>query len=311
MTTRIWGLASATILISVMVFFSGCAATQDRAPAPIAASAAIAPESGSRIRLTSATEFFVSPSGSDQADGLTADTPWQTLQHAYDTIKNNYDLAGNVVTIKLADGTYGPVNGKDNVVACDGYIVGQVSDVRFVGDPDHPEKVVIKARSNNIFEIMNTRVNLDGMTLTGTGSTVGMLSYFGSRITFYHIIFGPMGTGIHLSAYGGIIKAFSNYQITGGAGYHMLSNTPGSRIDIDNKLVSISGAPRFTAAFAVAENLGLISSCGNTFPGTPVTGTRYIVQSNSVIQVFGGPNHFPGDAEGSAGSGGIYISSGN
>lgn len=269
------------------------------------------PSKAGRIRLTSDAEFYVSPSGSDQADGLTASTPWQTLQHAYDTIKNNYDLAGNVVVIKLADGTYGPVKGKDNTVVCDGYIVGQVSDVRFVGNPDHPENVVITGRSNNIFEIMNTRVNIDGMTLTGTGSTVGMLSYFGSRITFYHVSFGPMGTGIHLSAYGGIIKAFSDYQITGGAGYHMLSNTPGSRIDIDNKVVTISGALRFTAAFAVAENLALISSYGNKFPGTPVTGTRYIVQSNSVIQVSGGPDHFPGDAVGSAASGGTYISPGN
>jgi hypothetical protein len=310
MATRICGSGGLAAVLLMAFLLCGCTGTQNGAPAPIAAGASAADQSTSRIRLTAPTTFFVSPSGSDAADGLTANTPWQTLQHAYDTIKNNYDLAGNVVTIKLEDGTYGPVNGRDNVVFCDGYIVGQVSDLRFVGNPDHPENVVIKGRSNNLFEIMNTRVNLDGMTLTGTGSTVGMLSYFGARVTFYHIIFGPMGTGINLSAYGGIIKAFSDYQITGSAGYHMLSNTPGSRIDIDNKVVTISGSPHFSAAFAVAENLALISSYGNTFPGTPVTGTRYIVQSNSVIQVSGGPDHFPGDSDGSAGSGGIYISSG-
>ena len=103
--------------------------------------------------------------------------------------------------------------------------MGQVGNVTFLGNSAHPENVVISARSNNIFEIMNTRVHIDGMTLTGTGSTVGLLSYFGARITFTNLIFGPMGTGIQLSAYGGIIIAQSNYRITGGAGYHMLSNT--------------------------------------------------------------------------------------
>jgi hypothetical protein len=261
---------------------------------------------GGRVRLTAPADFFVSPMGSDGADGLTTASPWQTLQHAYDTIKNDYDRAGFVAAIHLADGTYGPVNGKDNVVYCDGYVVGQVADVRFVGNPQHPENVVITVRSNNIFEIMNTRVNIDGLTLTGTGSSVWLLSYFGGRITFAHLIFGPMGSGIHLSAYGGIILSFSDYQITGGAGYHMLSNTPGSRIHVDNKIITLSGTPRFSAAFAVAENLGLISAYGNKFPGTEAKGTRYIVIRNAVIQTSGGADYFPGDAPGSAAAGGVY-----
>jgi hypothetical protein len=259
-----------------------------------------------RIRLKAATTFFLSPTGSDDADGLTDKTPWSTLQHAYDTVKNNYDLAGFPVTIHLADGTYGSQHGKDNVVFCDGYIVGQVGNVTFQGNPTHPEKVVIFAKSNNIFEIMNTRAHIDGMTLTGTGSTVGLLSYFGARVTFTNLIFGPMGTGIHLSAFGGIIIAQSNYSITGGAGYHMLSNTPGSRIHIDTRTVTISNSPAFTAAFATAENLAMISAYGNKFPGTAATGTRYIVNMNSIIQVSGGADYFPGNAAGAAATGGQY-----
>lgn len=260
-----------------------------------------------RIRLKTATVFYVSPTGSDSADGLTASTPWQTLQHAYDTVKNNYDLAGLQATIQLADGTYGPVNGKDNVVFCDGYVVGQVGNIIFHGNSDHPEKVVITARSNNIFEIMNTRVHVDGVTLTGTGSTVGLLSYFGARITFTNLVFGPMGTGIHLSAFGGIIIAQSDYRITGGAGYHMLANSPGSRIHIDNRTVTISNNPTFSAAFATSENLAMISAYGNKFPGTPATGARYLVNMNSIIQASGGEDHFPGNSAGSAASGGRYV----
>src|SRR5207247_6703083 len=106
--------------------------------------------------------------------------------------------------------------------------------------------------------------------------------------------------------YGGIIIAQSNYSITGDAGYHMLSNSPGSRIHIDNKTVTLFNSPEFSAAFAVAENLAMISAYGNTFAGTDATGTRYIVNMNSIIQTSGGANYFPGNAAGSATTGGQY-----
>lgn len=47
---------------------------------------------------TEPTEFFVAPSGSDDAAG-TRDEPWQTLQHAFESLE-----AGD--TLEVADGTY-------------------------------------------------------------------------------------------------------------------------------------------------------------------------------------------------------------
>jgi hypothetical protein len=228
------------------------------------------------------------------------------LQHAYHIVSQNYDLAGFPATIQLADGTYGEEAGKDNVVFCDGRILGQVGPIRFVGNSVHPERVVIFATSNNIFEIIATWAYVDGMTLTGTGSTVGLLSYFDARITFGNVVFGPMGEGIHLSSAGGIIIPFTNYKITGGAGYHMLSQTPGSRIDIDRKIITLSGTPKFSAAFAVAQNLAMISVNGNTFAGTGATGTRYIVRNNGIISTSGDANYLPGNVAGSVATGGIY-----
>jgi hypothetical protein len=287
-------------VVNVLLLLVGCEAVQTSSatPAPSRESA--------RVRLTGPTDFFLSPTGSDDADGLTAATPWRTLQHAYDTVSQNYDLAGYPATIRLADGTYGEEDGKDNVVFCDGRILGQVGPIRFVGNSEHPENVVISATSNNIFEIIATWAYIDGMTLTGTGSTVGMLSYFDARITFANVIFGPMGEGIHLSAAGGIIMPFSDYQITGGAGYHLLAQTPGSRIDLDNKTITLANNPRFSAMFALSQNLAMISAHGNTFAGTGATGTRYLARGNAIIQTFGGPDYFPGDAAGSVATGGQY-----
>ena len=259
-----------------------------------------------RVRLNGPGEFFVSPAGSDDADGLTPATPWHTLQHAYDFVSQHYDLTGYPTTIHLADGTYGEENGKDNVVFCDGRIVGQVGPIRFVGNAAHPEKVVLSATSNNIFEIIATWAYVEGVTLTGTGSTVGMLSYFDARITFADVVFGPMGEGIHMSACGGIIMPFSDYKITGGAGYHMLAQTPGSRIHIDGRTITLANNPKFSAFFAMSQDLAMISAYNDKFVGTPATGTRYLVRTNSIIKTGGGPDYFPGDAAGSAATGGRY-----
>jgi len=299
------------ILVAVVLFECGCSRTTTTVPSDTAVGSASSidrPEryKTARIRLTAATDFFVSPTGSDDANGLAASTPWRTLQHAYDVVSQNYDLAGFPVTIRLADGTYGEEAEKDNVVFCDGRILGQVGPIRFTGNSAHPENVIVSVTSNNIFEIIATWAYIDGMTLTGTGSTVGLLSYFDARITFANLIFGPMGEGIHLSASGGIIMPFSDYRITGGAGYHMLSQTPGSRIDIDHKTITLSNTPEFSATFALAQNLAMISANGNTFAGTGATGTRYIVRQNAVIQTSGDACYFPGNAAGSVTTGGQY-----
>jgi hypothetical protein len=295
------------MLLATVLF--GCGAFRTAATAP--SDTAVSSDrpglyTNSRIRLTAPSDFFVSPTGSDDANGLTARTPWRTLQHAYNVVSQNYDLAGFPATIRLADGIYAKEAGKDNVVVCDGRIPGQVGPIRFIGNSAHPENVIISATSNNIFEIIATWAYVDGMTLTGTGSTVGLLSYFDARITFANLIFGPMGEGIHLSAFGGIIMPFSDYRITGGAGYHMLSVSPGSRIHIDNKTITLSGTPHFSAAFAVAEDLAMISAHGNTFAGTGATGTRYIARQNAIIETSGDANYFPGNAAGSAASGAQY-----
>lgn len=56
-------------------------------------------------RLTANTTYYVSLTGSDSNDGLTAGTPWRTLSYAATQL--NYVVGNNhTVTIQLADGDY-------------------------------------------------------------------------------------------------------------------------------------------------------------------------------------------------------------
>lgn len=59
-----------------------------------------------RTYLSSATTFYLSPSGSDATGDGSQANPWATPRHAYDVLQRNYDLGGQTVTIQLANGTY-------------------------------------------------------------------------------------------------------------------------------------------------------------------------------------------------------------
>src|SRR5713226_8353157 len=62
-----------------------------------------------RYRLTASTTLFVDvTNGNDANDGLAsgAGNALATIQKAWDTAADNFDLAGQSLTIQLADGTY-------------------------------------------------------------------------------------------------------------------------------------------------------------------------------------------------------------
>src|SRR5689334_17426354 len=84
-----------------------------------------------RTELTQDTTFYVAPAGSDSADGLTLATAWKTLQHAWDTLLSQYDLAGFRVTVQIGvgNGFYG--------VNCSGALLGSrgPSSLIFNGTP--------------------------------------------------------------------------------------------------------------------------------------------------------------------------------
>ena len=115
------------------------------------------------------------------------------MQHAYDSVSQNYDFAGFPVTIRLADGTYGEEAEKTMSFSATGEFWARSGRSGLLETRHDPEKVVIFATSNNIFEIIDTWAYIDGMTLTGTGSTVGLLSYFDARITFANLNLRPDG----------------------------------------------------------------------------------------------------------------------
>ncbi|CAN7647098.1 phage tail-collar fiber domain-containing protein [Paraburkholderia terricola] len=258
-----------------------------------------------RRRLTANITLYVSPTGSDSNNGLAVGTPFLTLQKAWNTLQQGYDLAGFIATIQLANGTYAAgVAAVGPVVGAAGY-----ASVVFNGSATPSDvNVAMGAALTTCFSAKGgAQFTVTGVTLSSSASGCnGVLTDTASSIGFSNITFGAMPAGAHI--YGGNIVATGNYTISGGAGYHVIAQTSGSQVGMQSGItVTLTGTPAFSTYFAYAAVLGAVVVSGVTFSGA-ATGVRYAVSANGVINTGGASTTFlPGNAAGASNTGGQYV----
>ena len=262
-----------------------------------------------RVLLSTATAFYVSTTGSDSTGTGTSGAPWATLQHAATYVYNNLDLAGNTVTINVANGTYtGGVLVPGSFTGASGPL-----GVVFSGNTATPASCIVDVTGAACFAAVNgARFLVTGFRLISTsGSAPAGYGLYagagGSEIGFDHIDFNACTSHI-ATANGGQAStsgAASPYSISGAASTHLFAN-PAGNISIQGAVVTLTGTPAITT-FASAEDLSVITANGVTFSGS-ATGQRYSVQGNSVIDTNGGgASYFPGNTSGGTATGGQYI----
>lgn len=256
--------------------------------------------------LTANRTYYVSPSGSDANDGLSASTPLATIQKAVDVVSQTLDLAGYTVTIQLANGTHTLTDSVAirNFVGGSGLVIIQ-------GDTTTPSNVVISQSTSGkpAFDISdNARlVTLRGFRLTGTGSNAAAIQCGArGRAAIANIEFNT-GWSVHLYAtQGSYLSVSGNYSVLAGATYHIASDYK-SLLVTTNITVTLVGTPAFTV-WAYAFGLSMIAAQGQTFSGGASAGTqRYNVALNAAIWTNGGgATYFPGGAAGAPATGGQY-----
>ena len=183
--------------------------------------------------------------------------------------------------------------------------------MEIVGDTTTPTNCVISTTSAHCVTVSNAAcLSIKGFRLqtTTAGSCINASSYGSVTLT------GNMNShtcaSFHLLANGGTVTSVggNSYTITGNAAAHLYSAGTGSKLAVTSNTVTLTGTRTFSIAFAQAETLSVILSYYSTFSGGTVTGTRYSVTTNSIINTGGGgASHYPGSAAGSTGSGGIYV----
>lgn len=261
--------------------------------------AAVAPSGTGGLSgvISTTTDFYVRKDGSDANAGTanTAGGAWLTIQKAIDYVTGNYIINATVI-IHIGDGTYDEsvllpsFLGKGGVT-----IQGNTSDMTLV-------HVVSTAVTNVTFECSGGIYTIRYVKVTGPyafyAKDGGVL-----RLGNF-LVFSSTSTHILASKYSKV-ELIGNYTI-GTGGWSHFQVTQHSSITVASAVTAtVTGTPAFTN-FAYTETHSSILVTNLTFSGG-ATGARYSNNILSVMQVPGGSlTFFPGNSNGSTGSGSIY-----
>lgn len=273
-----------------------------------------------RTRLSANTTIYVSTVGVSSTCSGQGTSACPSVQAAWNYAANNFDLDGFQLIISVADGTYTTPFATDQaMVGANGQF-----NVAIVGDCTTPANVIMNISAPGVGAFLfgltsgvpMTTVECMQITNTGTGGHVIEARNAGTVVVPNNIIYGGADTGnsgaMIFVRHGAQLLGSGNgvttglYTVSGNAEF-MLRVETGGHAYFDGAVFTCTGNPAFTV-FAWATEIAELYAGGDTFTGcSGVTGQRYNVSLNSVINtVGGGATFFPGNSGGAAATGGQY-----
>lgn len=265
----------------------------------------------SRTILVAPTTYYVSTTGSD-ANNCSGTAPCATIQHVYNLLATSVDMAGQLVTVQLANGTY-----TSGLIATQ-QTVGQggPANLVFQGNVGSPSSVVISTSNADAFTCTNngtgaiTGFFVTGVTLQTATSGNGIGAWGGGcQVIFGNVNFGSIaGDGIFATHSAFVIQQGNAYSISGNANAHAVASV-NATIALHGATITFSNSPVFSGSFVQAVTNGNIFVDGMTFTnGNTVTGQKFQVYTNGNIEVSNGEDetYLPGTIQGVATGGGQY-----
>ena len=264
-------------------------------------------ELGKPVRelLTTDRTYYVSPTGSDSNNGLTAGAPFATIQKAVNTVAS-LDIGTYNVTIQLANGTY-------TAGATVSSWIGS-GTVTIQGNASNPALVVLSTTGThciNTAGVIPTALILKDMKLQAA-SGGNCINHVGTGLVrILGINFGSCPGAYHIFADGPTaqLQKVGPCSISGNAAAHIGANA-GSYVlyQTDNTWVGTSFAFSFVFVYCTRLSIVFCTSAWN-LNGITVAGSRFMVDTNAVIHTNGaGVNYFPGNSSGgTVSSGGQYL----
>ena len=266
-----------------------------------------------KTKLTADTTYFFNSSlGNDANSGLSSGAGAFQTFGVVNALVNSIDTNGHNLILSLAAGTWSnfsltvPVIGGGTVILDGGSAATTTLTTTSAAAAVACYTTGGGALDQSAFAIKN-------MTLTATGGGDCLDISCGNAAIAGTVTFGAVsGGGGHIRVDGNQSRLFcqSNYNITGGAAWHLASVGLGL-VDYNNGgiTVTLTGTMTFTTAFAFATIMSCIVSLV-TWTGGTITATRFVVNDNSVIYTNGaGATYFPGNVNGTApgANGGQYV----
>ena len=282
-----------------------------------------------RTKLTANTTFYVAPStgspaGNDTTGNGTIGSPWQTLQHAYNTLYNNYDAVGYTITIQMANGTYAPVK-------CIGTLPGVSSTNPIIinGNSSNPNLTIIDLttpNSNCIYIAAGAYISVSNFKVQSSNLSSGAngiyLDYLSFCLMSVGMVYGSFNTTTNnsyqiVAASGGRLYFNGSYSVVGNATGHILLTSTAEVFMAGPTAVTVSGGLTIsTWVICTACATGFFDPVKYTISllGSQPTGSKYYIVTNGVISTLNsstgasaGPNFFPGTTAGSYAQGGLYV----
>lgn len=247
--------------------------------------------------LTAARIYYVSPTGSNSNNGLSALAPFLTIQHGID-VAATLDLNGFGVTIQVATGTYAPFNFRPTVGG----------NVTVQGDSVTPANVVISGSGDLVLVSGPIMGFVAGLKFVSSGGSALRAQFLATLGLVGPCDFGACAASHLYATDGGIISVQSNYNISGGAAVHYYPPNGGEIATPGNTVTFLTNPTNFGAGFAYLTLMARLAAYSQTFVNPAfVTGKRYYAELNSVIFTNGAPiTYFPGTIAGTVATGGQY-----
>ena len=251
-----------------------------------------------RERLSANRTYYVRTDGNDANTGLanTAGGALLTIQKAVD-VACALDAGTFDVTVQVGSGTY---TGAVVLKACVGSGV-----FKLTGNTTTPANVVISTTSADAVSTgPGARWSIEGFKLQTTTSGYGVQVAYGVVTISGKMEFGACASH-HLLVSNARLDINADYTINGAAQQHVRVLAAGYARSV-GRTVTLSGTLAFTT-FASAARGGVFEASSSSYSGGTITGKRYDVTLNGLIDTGGGgANYFPGNSAGATATQGLY-----
>lgn len=257
-----------------------------------------------RKPLAANTTWYVSTAGSDANSGLGAGTPWLTLQHAVDTIRDTYDGRGFVGTISVAAGSYNLGSGL--------VIDGAFTDFAAVNITS-PGAVILSSTGHTVLVQNRASVAISGNFLMGPGAGfANVIAQLHGSCHIGGITISPTVGGAQLVATRfGYVETDSDIHVANGTSGNLILASHGGNFRHSNAANIVFDSNHVytdCTLFALTDaDLTITDAAGFNLSGHTVNGQRFRVETAVIQWALGTPTTIPGTSIGAEVMGGRFV----
>ena len=239
-------------------------------------------------------DWYVATTGSDTTGDGSSGNPWATGTHAYATIRDQFDLQGQFVTIHFASGTYAQIEAEGPLVGGRG-----AQSCTFLGDAVMATTTLNTPPTTGCVSSLRSRwgaaVRIKNFYLTGANG----LGADEGNIEYYSCAFGQTSAA-HINVSSGIVTKMDSGSWCAGSGTtYVTAEDHGEYNGADAYETFGFAGIAFSIAGYQADELSIINLQNTSWGGYGFTGPRFNLTSGAMIESAGqATTWIPGSAAG-------------